>query len=45
VVDHAFVRRHTTGAEAYMAAIREASWDDIVAAGGVPREAIERAAA
>ncbi|HEU4628709.1 MAG TPA: FdhF/YdeP family oxidoreductase [Gemmatimonadaceae bacterium] len=44
VVDHAFVRRHTTGAEAYVAAIRETSWEAVVAAGGVPRAAIEQAA-
>ncbi len=44
VLDHAFLRDHTSGFEAYRAALEEVSWDEIVLASGVDRAAIEHAA-
>ncbi len=44
VIDRGFVSAHTAGFDAYADALRQASWDDIVACGGVSREDIGRAA-
>ena len=43
-VDRAFVAQHTAGFEAYAAALQRVSWQEIVAAGGVPRDDIAAAA-
>ena len=44
VFDHAFIREHTHGHEAFVADLRATSWDEIVAASGVAREDIAAAA-
>jgi molybdopterin-dependent oxidoreductase alpha subunit len=44
VIDRDFVDTYTAGFDAYVAALRATSWDDIVSAGGVAREDIGRAA-
>jgi molybdopterin-dependent oxidoreductase alpha subunit len=44
VLDHAFLREHTTGFEAYRAAIEAVSWATITAQSGVPEDQIRRAA-
>jgi molybdopterin-dependent oxidoreductase alpha subunit len=44
-VDGAFVAGHTTGWDAVERDVAAASWDDLVAACGVPRAAIDRAVA
>ncbi|SFC83177.1 FdhF/YdeP family oxidoreductase [Streptomyces aidingensis] len=42
-VDHAFIARHTHGFEDYATAARATTWDDTLAATGLPREDIETA--
>ena len=44
VFDHAFIAAHTHGYEALVADLRATAWDDVIAASGVGREAIRRAA-
>ena len=44
VFDHAFIAAHTHGYEALVADLRATPWDDVVAASGVGREEIRRAA-
>ncbi|MBV9879684.1 MAG: FdhF/YdeP family oxidoreductase, partial [Gemmatirosa sp.] len=44
VLDHEFIGAYTAGFEPYLESVRATSWDAIVDGGGVPREAIERAA-
>jgi molybdopterin-dependent oxidoreductase alpha subunit len=44
VLDRQFIAEHTTGYEAYAGALGRTTWDEIVAAGGVSREEIDRAA-
>ncbi len=44
VLDHAFIAEHTDGFEAYAAKMRAADWDEIAAAAGLTRQAIENAA-
>ncbi len=44
VFDHAFIAAHTHGYEALVADLRATAWDDVVAASGVGREEIRRAA-
>ncbi|MGV1795162.1 MULTISPECIES: FdhF/YdeP family oxidoreductase [unclassified Rhizobium] len=45
VLDRAFISEHTAGFDALRADIASTSWDEITAASGLSREAIERAAA
>ena len=45
VLDQAFIGEHTSGFEALAADLRAASWDEIIAASGVTREELEKAAA
>ena len=40
-LDHAFLEQHTVGFEALARSLREASWTELVAASGVPREVME----
>ncbi|WP_243074082.1 FdhF/YdeP family oxidoreductase [Microbacterium sp. SS28] len=42
VLDHDFIAEHTSGFEAYEQAMRDASWQDLVAATGVPLTALRR---
>ncbi len=42
VVDHAFVDEHTSGFEAYRAAMAEVPWRELVAATGMPETALRR---
>jgi molybdopterin-dependent oxidoreductase alpha subunit len=44
VLDHAFIREHTHGFEALAADLRAATWGEIVAASGVARAELEKAA-
>ena len=44
VFDQAFIAAHTHGYEALVADLRATAWDDVVAASGVGREEISRAA-
>src|SRR5690606_4957516 len=44
VLDHAFIAEHTSGFEAFRAALDAVDWDTIVEHSGVDREAIELAA-
>jgi molybdopterin-dependent oxidoreductase alpha subunit len=44
-LDHDFIREHTTGFDALAADLRAVSWDEIVAASGVDRAALQAAAA
>ena len=44
VFDQAFIAAHTHGYEALVADLRATAWDDVVAASGVGREEIRRAA-
>ncbi len=44
VLDHDFIRSHTTGFAEFGAALRNADWDEIVDQGGVSREQIAAAA-
>ena len=44
VLDHAFIAAHTHGYEALVADLRATAWDDVVAASGVGRAEIGRAA-
>ena len=44
VLDREFIRTHTHGFEALAADLRATAWDDVVAASGVGREDIRRAA-
>jgi molybdopterin-dependent oxidoreductase alpha subunit len=44
-LDHEFIGNYTTGFLDFAAAIRNASWDDIVEQSGLPRSQIEEAAA
>ena len=44
VFDHAFIREHTHGYEAFVAGLRAESWDVIVEESAVPREVIRRIA-
>ncbi|HEV2837147.1 MAG TPA: molybdopterin-dependent oxidoreductase, partial [Pyrinomonadaceae bacterium] len=43
-LDEEFIRTHTVGFEAFARALREVSWEEIVAQAGVPRNLIEKAA-
>ncbi len=43
-IDRAFLAEHTQGADALIASLREASWDEIVASSGIARAEIEAAA-
>ena len=45
VLDRAFIAAKTSGFEQLAAAVREASWDDIVEQSGIPRPQIRQAAA
>ncbi|MFF2809161.1 FdhF/YdeP family oxidoreductase [Streptomyces sp. NPDC058000] len=42
VLDHDFVRTHSTGFAEFAEHARKISWDDVLAATGLPREEIER---
>ena len=44
VLDHGFLRAHTSGFEAFAAEVRAASWDEIVAESGIARADIRKAA-
>lgn len=44
VFDHAFIREHTVGFEEFIAALRAASWQEILASSGLSREQIRAAA-
>ncbi len=44
VIDTAFIQEHTHGFEAFEAAVRACSWNDIEKESGLPRAAIEEAA-
>jgi molybdopterin-dependent oxidoreductase alpha subunit len=44
VFDHAFIEAHTSGFDAFAAALAGVTWDEIVFASGVPRPTIEHAA-
>lgn len=44
VLDHAFLREHTTGFDAFKAALDAVSWEDILEGSGVSREEIEQLA-
>ena len=44
ILDHAFLREHTTGLEAYRAAIEAVPWATIITQSGVPGDQIRRAA-
>jgi molybdopterin-dependent oxidoreductase alpha subunit len=44
VFDHAFIRQHTTGFEAYIQHLRNADWNVIVEESGISRERIAEAA-
>jgi molybdopterin-dependent oxidoreductase alpha subunit len=44
VIDVNFIREHTNGFEEFAQYVRNASWDDVLRASGLPREAIEAAA-
>lgn len=44
VLDREFIEAHTDGFEAFVAALADVSWDEIVRESGVSRELIERAA-
>ncbi|MFP1624465.1 FdhF/YdeP family oxidoreductase [Streptomyces sp. 5K101] len=41
VLDHAFIRSHTSGFEEFAQHARTIAWDDILSATGLPREEIE----
>ncbi|MFF4749790.1 FdhF/YdeP family oxidoreductase [Streptomyces sp. NPDC002514] len=41
VLDHDFIRRHSTGFEAFAEHVGKTSWDDVLAATGLSREEIE----
>ena len=43
VIDHAFIKQHTTGFDAFIASCRHASWSDIVRESGLTEEAIRAA--
>ncbi|GAA5202387.1 FdhF/YdeP family oxidoreductase [Microbacterium jejuense] len=40
VLDHAFIAAHTSGFDAYRRAMRDAAWPDLVAATGIPEDAL-----
>ncbi|MBD3940175.1 FdhF/YdeP family oxidoreductase [Microbacterium sp. NEAU-LLC] len=42
VLDHEFIAAHTSGFEAYRQAMNDASWPDLVAATGIPEDALRR---
>ena len=42
VLDRAFIAAHTSGFEAYRDAMRDAAWPDLVAATGIPEDALRR---
>lgn len=44
VLDHEFLREHTSGLDALCASLEAISWPELEAASGVPREEIRRAA-
>ncbi len=44
VFDHAFIREHTSGYEAFIDNLRAADWDVIIEESGIPREQIAEAA-
>jgi molybdopterin-dependent oxidoreductase alpha subunit len=44
VFDHAFIKEHTLGYDAYIEHLRKADWDVIVEESGIPREQIADAA-
>lgn len=44
VFDHEFIREHTTGFDEFIAGLRAAGWDEILAGSGVPRAQIRAAA-
>ena len=44
IFDHAFIREHTVGYDEFVAALREAKWEDILASSGVTRAQIRAAA-
>ena len=44
VLDHAFIKEHTTGIEALRADLAATDWDDLVAMSGLSRDDIEAAA-
>ncbi|MDX6744171.1 FdhF/YdeP family oxidoreductase [Actinocorallia sp. A-T 12471] len=45
VLDAAFIEAHTSGFTEFAEGIRKLSWDDVLAATGVPRDQIERVSA
>ena len=44
VLSHDFIQRHTDGFQAFAEALAHTSWDEILTASGVTREALEQAA-
>ncbi len=44
VIDHDFVKQHTTGYEAFAAKLRRTSWEEIETESGLTREALKAAA-
>ncbi len=44
VLDHDFIRHHTTGFESVVAELEKSSWDEIVRRSGLSREQIGEAA-
>ena len=44
VLDHDFIKQHTTGFESFADTVRAASWEAIETESGLPRTAIEQAA-
>ncbi|MGN6219447.1 MAG: FdhF/YdeP family oxidoreductase, partial [Microbacterium sp.] len=44
VLDHEFIAAHTSGFEAYRDAMRKAAWPELVAATGIPEDALRRVA-
>ncbi|PKR48397.1 FdhF/YdeP family oxidoreductase [Thalassospira marina] len=45
ILDHAFIREHTSGFEEFCAFLRAANWDEIVTRSGIEQAEIERIAA
>ena len=45
VLDHPFIKAHTNGIDAFLAMVRAAAWDDIVAESGLAKDDLEKAAA
>ncbi len=42
VLDHEFIAAHTSGFDAYREAMRDAAWAELVAATGIPEDALRR---